>query len=927
MECPKCRFDNPEDSGFCSKCGTQLLPSEDVSADHTETLETPTQELTRGTTFAGRYEIIEELGKGGMGKVYRVEDKKIKQEVALKLIKPEIASDRKTIERFNNELKTARMISHRNVCRMFDLGEEKGTHYITMEYVPGEDLKSFIRRARQLTTGTAVNIARQVCEGLSEAHRLGVVHRDLKPQNIMIDKEGNARIMDFGIARSLKAKGITGAGVMIGTPEYMSPEQVDGKDPDQRSDIYSLGIILYEMVTGRVPFEGDTAFTIGVKQKSEMPRNPQELNSQIPDDLSRLILRCLEKDKEKRPQSAGELRSELESIEKGIPTAEIVSPRQKPATSKEITVTFQRRWVYFAIPVVIIIAALLAFLLLKGGKEILLPENRMLVVLPFENLGPPEDEYFADGITDEITNRLSALHGLDVISRTSAIQYKKTDKTIRQIREELDVDYVVTGTVSWDKTAGEQGRVRVSPQLIRASDDTQLWSNRYEREMAGIFSVQSEIAEEIIKQLDLTILAPAREAIESRPTKNLRAYDFYLRGVDQWDRADTYANPLGYLGAVKLFEKAVELDPNFVVAYIWLSGAHSWIFHSGIDMTEERLAKSKAAVDKALELAPDLPEALKVLGDYYYRGFRDYDRALELYESVRRARPNSSPALIGWILRRQGKWEESLETLKEAFRLDPRYSDLAMGIANNYSAIRKYEEADQWYNRALSIRPEDISTKMWKMMNSFHLTGTADEARAILETLPPSNWKDFGQIIMEFSFGNYEKTLEILNSLSYESFEYQDLYFNKNSLLALTYYFMNNTTLMKTHAEKARITLEELVKEHPEDSRYRSSLGEAYALLGRKEDAVREGNHAVNLNPVSKDAMAGPAYVVILADIFIIVGEYDKAIEQLEYLMSIPAGQDLSLNSLKLNQIHDPLRDLPRFKRLIERYSRSVKLP
>jgi TolB-like protein/Tfp pilus assembly protein PilF len=528
---------------------------------------------------------------------------------------------------------------------------------------------------------------------------------------------------------------------MIGTPEYMSPEQVDGKDTDQRSDIYSLGVILYEMVTGRVPFEGDTPFTVGVKQKSEMPRNPQELNSQIPDDLSQLILRCLEKEKDKRPPSAGELLSELESIEKGIPTAEIEVPKRKPATSKEITVTVQRRWIYFAIPVVVIIAALLVFLLLKGGKEIFFPVNKMLVVLPFENLGPPEDEYFADGITDEITNRLSALHGLDVISRPSAIQYKKTDKTIKKIREELEVDYVVTGTVSWDKTPGEQGRVRVSPQLIRASDDTQLWSNRYERDMEGIFSVQSEIAEEVIKQLDLTILAPAREAIESRPTKNLKAYDLYLRGVDQWDRAFIYVNPLVYLGAVKMFEKAVELDPDFVVAYIWLSEAHSSIFHNGIDRTEERLAKSKAAVDRALELAPDLPEALKALGDYYYRGFRDYDRALELFESVRRARPNSSPAPIGWIQRRQGKWEESLETLKEAFRLDPRSSNLATEIANNYSTLRNYGEADQWYDRALSLSPESISTKMFKMINSFDLKGTLHEARAILETL--QIWRGF----------------------------------------------------------------------------------------------------------------------------------------------------------------------------------------
>jgi len=307
VKCPKCQHENPEDLSFCGKCGAQLPSLEKVEV--TETLETPKEELTRGTTLANRYEIIEELGKGGMGRVYRVEDTKLKQEVALKLIKPEIARDKKTIERFRNELKLARNIRHKNVCGMYDLGETEGAHFITMEYIRGEDLKSFIHRSGQLAVGTAVRIAKQVCEGLSEAHKLGVVHRDLKSSNIMIDKEGNVRIMDFGIARSLEAKGITGAGMMIGTPEYMSPEQVEGKKVDQRSDIYSLGIILYEMVTGRVPFEGETPFSIAFKHKSEIPRNPKEVNAQIPEDLSRVILKCLEKDKELRYQSAGEVRS------------------------------------------------------------------------------------------------------------------------------------------------------------------------------------------------------------------------------------------------------------------------------------------------------------------------------------------------------------------------------------------------------------------------------------------------------------------------------------------------------------------------------------------------------------------------------------------------------------------------------------------
>jgi serine/threonine-protein kinase len=285
MKCPKCHFDNPSDTRFCGNCAAPLLPSAEIPVAQTETLRTPIKELTTGSTFAGRYQVIEELGRGGMGKVYRVLDKKLKEEVALKLIKPEIASDKETIERFGNELKLARKIGHRNVGRMYELMEDKGTHFITMEYVPGENLKSTIRRIGQLPVGKSMAIAKQICEGLEEAHRLGIVHRDLKPSNIILDAEGDARIMDFGIARSLHAKGITAEGVIIGTPEYMSPEQVEGKDVDQRSDIYSVGVILYEMVTGRVPFSGDTPLTVAVKQKTEAPQDPSKLNAQNPESL------------------------------------------------------------------------------------------------------------------------------------------------------------------------------------------------------------------------------------------------------------------------------------------------------------------------------------------------------------------------------------------------------------------------------------------------------------------------------------------------------------------------------------------------------------------------------------------------------------------------------------------------------------------
>jgi serine/threonine protein kinase len=353
MKCPKCQFENPDDVHFCSNCGTQILPPKEKAISQTETLRTPMRELTIGSTFAGRYQIIEELGRGGMGILYKVIDKRIEEKVALKLLRPEIASDKKTIERFQNELKFARKISHRNVCRMYDLSEEEGTQYITMEYISGEDLKSSIKRMEQLTVGKAISIAKQICEGLAEAHRLGVIHRDLKPRNIMIDREGNARIMDFGIARSIGTKGITDAGMMVGTPEYMSPEQVEGAEIDQRTDIYSLGVILYEMLTGGVPFEGDTPLNIAMKLKIETPQEPRKINPQIPEELNGLILKCMDKDREKRYQSGEELFAELRRIEKRIPTTERLFPSRTIPAERKPPLKLKK----ILVPALVIIAA------------------------------------------------------------------------------------------------------------------------------------------------------------------------------------------------------------------------------------------------------------------------------------------------------------------------------------------------------------------------------------------------------------------------------------------------------------------------------------------------------------------------------------------------------------------------------------------
>jgi serine/threonine protein kinase len=354
MKCNKCQHENPTGSQYCSKCGTRVESSSEPHLDSTVMMRPQIFDLPIGSTFAHRYQIIEELGRGGMGTVYKVMDKEVNEKIALKVLKPEISFDLKTIERFRNELKIARKISQPNVCRMYDLMKESGTYFITMEYVSGEDLKSTILRLGRISMGKALIIAKQICSGLAAAHQLGIVHRDLKPHNIMIDRAGNVRIMDFGIARSAKSKGLTEAGAIIGTPEYMSPEQALGDEVDIRSDIYSLGVVLFELVTGRVPFEGSTAVGVAMMQKTELPPEPVSINDQIPIEFNHLILKCLEKDPKRRFQSADEVLDQIIRIERGFPTTDSIRPEKR--TSKVIP---GRRTPKFLVPGAVALAALL----------------------------------------------------------------------------------------------------------------------------------------------------------------------------------------------------------------------------------------------------------------------------------------------------------------------------------------------------------------------------------------------------------------------------------------------------------------------------------------------------------------------------------------------------------------------------------------
>jgi len=710
MKCPKCQLENPETSLFCAGCGAKLDAVKDLSLFQTETLQTAIKDLTTGSTFAGRYQIIEELGRGGMGKVYRVLDKKLNEEVALKLIRPEIGLDKKTIERFSNELKLSRKIVHKNVARMFDLNEHGGAHYITMEYVRGEDLRRLIRKIGILSPGQAIPIARQVCEGLGEAHKLGIVHRDLKPGNIMIDEEGKARIMDFGIARSLTGKGITDSGVMIGTPEYMSPEQMEGKEVDQRSDLYSLGIILFEMLTGRVPFSGDTPLSVAVKQKTEAPPDPRRLNPQIPADLSRLILKCLEKDKTKRYQSTEELYADLERAEKGIPSTERILPAKRPPTSREITVKLSLKRLLF--PYLAIIALVIAAVIILWRtipRKGVIPAKSgppSIAVLPFMEDSPEKGyAYLCEGIPNTLINALTTVQNLRVPARTSSFSFAGKGLDIRAIGQKLNVENVLEGSI---QVVGSD--LRVTASLVKVNDGYPLWNATYDRRLEDVFAIQDEIAQAIVRALKMKLLNEQEELLFRRDTESMEAYKLYLEGLYHWNRRT--GRDLNR--AIELFTQAIDNDPDYAMAYVGLADSYSLLSQYGDARPKDSYPKARAAAAKALEINETLAEAHTSLGYVYERHDWNWKAAEAEFKRALELNPNYATGHFwyGELLAYFGRFEESIREMKRALELDPVSLVISTNLGWVYNMAGQLDQALAQLQKTIDMDPHFAAARM-----------------------------------------------------------------------------------------------------------------------------------------------------------------------------------------------------------------------
>jgi serine/threonine protein kinase/tetratricopeptide (TPR) repeat protein len=778
-----------------------------------------------------------------MGRVFRAQDTKLNEEVALKLIKPEIAAERRVVERFRNEIKIARKITHKNVCRMHDLHEEGRTLFLTMEYVRGEDLKSVIHRMKVLSVETAVSIARQVAEGLGEAHKLGITHRDLKPGNVMIDKDGNAKIIDFGIAKSLAGAGTTAEGAVIGTPEYMSPEQVEGKPADVRADIYALGVILFEMVTGRPPFEGETAFSIANKHKSEPPPDPRTLNPQIPVDLSRLILRCMEKPFERRYQTAGELLSDLEAVEAALPTTERsigrTPSRTRPKASRDITVKFtMKRWLAPATAFVVLAGAFLLWRFLLHPKPAPGPTVSgmpTLAVLDFENISKEESlDFWRSGLPELMITGLSQSQSINVLSGDRVFGILKnlgladvkryTREDLIKIAREGGISHVVTG--SYIKAGG-----KLILTLTVQDPRTGQRSGRREVQCQNEEEIPSKVNEltlRVKQDLNLGREQMAMDTdiykkIEDATTNSPEALKFYLEGRRYHGNGE-------YRKSIECMENAIAKDPNFAMAYRAIAPSYLNLGYAN---------EGRMALDKALELSDRVSLREKLLIQGY--ALRDFKQKIEAYQKVLELYPFDAVAnnQLGMIYRNiQQEYDKALER----FEANTRYHNVAPTILEElmlgYMANSLYDKAQdacEKYYDSLSTSGE------WMIIPSIYLQQ-----------------------------GYYERALSEAEKI--ERFMPRD------------HYLMGDIFYLKGDFEAAEKEYRNLLdsKEMPDHYMGRINLGYLYLAQGKFKKSKEEVRQAIDLGQKYKsNAWISEAYSNLI-EIGLASGKTREALDDLE---------------------------------------------
>ena len=785
------------------------------------------------------YRIIKKIGAGGMGEVYLAEDTRLHRQVAIKFLPANLVSNEDVRLRFMREAQAVAKLNHPNVVTIHDVSEFNGRPYYVMEHIEGKSLHHYAHD-EQLPIDTIIEYAIQICQGLGDAHRAGIIHRDIKTTNIAIDSKGRIRILDFGLAVTAGDDKLTKTGSTLGTVSYMSPEQVSGREIDQRSDLFSFGIVLYELIASRTPFKRDSE---GATLKAIMEDNPEPLSrykSDVPEKLQEIIFQLLEKDKELRYPSAEGVMADLKRLN-----------YDSRSTQQSFEVKIKKSKVGMISGIIgglVIIMAIVTLLLLKQDtdEEIATNDMPMIAVIPFDNLGSAEDEYFADGMTDEIASRLASIEGLGVISRTSSMHYKNSDKSLREIGAELGVDYILEGTVRWSKIAGKT-KVKITPRLVRVSDDLPLWAENYERTLLEIFAVQEDIAIKIVEQLGLTLFKNDRREVSSRPTNNERAYEFYLKALSTWRKIDLWAAGRAAINPIEV-DSAVILDPNFAEAHALRAEFHS-VRHFTTNSPESDSIAFESA-QKALELKPGLPAGYRARGVYYNLVKRDYDRALEEFNMAKSELHNDADLLvdIALVLMRQGKFLEAQEHYRNAINLDPLNALKYMRLSNCLMFTNSWDEAELAINRAVALRPKNHWIRTFKLELYMNKYGEWEKMEPIVrEALANADTLKF----ISKNFWLLDRLPGLPARALIDRFRIRErdsinLYEHYQNT-AEAYYVIGDSTMSLLYEDSARVLLEKQLMDNPDQPHRVSNLGLSLARLGECERAVELGKEGKQL--------------------------------------------------------------------------------
>lgn len=869
------------------------------------------------------FQIREPIGAGGMGVVYRADDTSLLRAVALKFLLPAYSVDAGAKARFLREAHSAAALDHPNLCNVYEIGTSDNGHlFLAMALYDGETLKARLAREGQLPLSEALEIGRQVTEGLVCAHAAGIVHRDLKPGNVMLLPDGMVKILDFGLAK-VRDQSISEAGARFGTVSYMSPEQIRGEKTDARSDLWSLGAVLYEMLTGRKAFGAEQDIAVAHAILHDEPVPPSNHRRDLPLAFEELVLRLLGKNPADRYGEASEILSELARVQTESEGFGHALRRRLRRASHALS--HNRRRALAVVTLLAVVAGVYAATERRSATAPATPARTTIAVLPFHNLGAADSNaYLANGLQDEILTQLLKVPALRVIGRNSVMSYTGPNTPpVRQIARELGAGALVEGSV---QVVGS--RVRVNVQLTDPFAEQPLWVERYDRTLDDVFAIQNDIAAEIVATVGAAVTGRERTAMVKVPTEKAQAYLFYMRAKDYERRTGRLKE--NFEAAIRLYEQALALDPNFALARAALSVDHGQMYWMRYDMTPERLKKQRSEAERALQIAPDLAEAHLAMAIVHNVGPETDVRAgLREARIGLRAAPNDVRLLksLAASHRRLGEWEEYDKAFAKAVEADPRDIDFLRDYgAETHARMGRLADAIRWYDRAKSLLPpqDTMGFTMAKAWTYVTWKGHLDSVRAVLNSkeglaLRKKRWA-YPYFALQYFERRPDGALRALKGAPNRVFE-GTLSFEPVSLwVARCHLMRGDTAVARASFDSALVTIDSAIAKWPEDWPIHQARGHALAGLGRREEALAEIRAMRESFIYRKDAFLRHYIGIGMARVFAELGDANSTVDELERVMSQPRN-GFTVHRLRLEPAWDRVRDHPRFRALLTKYA------